>query len=82
MKTHTEKQNSAATVSTHHLPAVHSVRHGKHWLTVPVPNGWEDVRPLTGKVLLFGDRTYAFRGWDSDRLECYFVAQAVAKISC
>jgi len=82
MKTNTEKQNVTATVSTSHLPAVHSVRDGKHWLTVPVLNGWEDVRPLTGKVLLFGDRTYAFRGWDSDRNEAYFLAQTVAKISC
>jgi hypothetical protein len=71
-----------ATTSTRHLPAVHSVRGNQHWLTIPVPNGWDDVRPLTAKVLLFGDRTYAFRSWDSDRNEAYFLAQSVAKISC
>lgn len=40
--------------------------------TVPVPNGWDDVKPLVGRVLLVDGVAYGFTGWNSDRLVAYF----------
>lgn len=51
------------------------------FLTVSVPNGWEDVSPLVGRVLEFEGRNYGFTGWNSDRNEAYFKsAVSVARI--
>ena len=51
------------------------------FLTVSVPNGWDDVAKLTGKVLEFEGRRYGFTGWNSDRNEAYFKSNvAVARI--
>lgn len=40
--------------------------------TVPVPSGWDDVKPLVGRVLLVDGVAYGFTGWNSDRLVAYF----------
>ena len=45
---------------------------GRAYLTISVPNGWDDVKKLTKKVLEFNGRLYTFTGWNSDRNECYF----------
>lgn len=45
---------------------------GVRWLTVGVPNGWDDVKPLTSRVLEFEGRQYGFSGWNSDRNVAYF----------
>lgn len=48
-------------------------------LVVGVPDGWDDVKGLSGRVLLFEGNRYAFSGWNSDRNEAYFKpAQSVA----
>lgn len=70
-----------ATIASNELPAVPSTRDNQHWLTVPCPNGWDDVRRITDKVLRFASRSYTFRGWNSDRNEAYFLATETAKIS-
>lgn len=41
-------------------------------LTIPVPNGWDDVKPYQNKVLRFEGRVYTFTGWNSDRNVAYF----------
>lgn len=41
-------------------------------LIVSVPNGWDDVKNLTSKVLGFDGKDFTFRGWNSDRDEAYF----------
>lgn len=41
-------------------------------LYVPVPNGWDDVKPLVGRVMEYLGRAYSFSGWNSDRNEAYF----------
>jgi hypothetical protein len=38
-----------------------------------VPNGWDDVKLLTNKVLTHNSKDFTFSGWNSDRNECYFV---------
>lgn len=63
------------------LPVSKSVNwNGRVLLTVPVPNGWDDVRALQGKVLTLPDdsRVYTFTGWDSDHLVAYFQPGLVA----
>lgn len=60
------------------------VRHSgtrPYYLTVSVPNGWEDVARLTARVLEFEGRHYGFTGWNSDRNEAYFKSNiTVARI--
>ena len=56
------------------------VRHTGRNLELDVPNGWDDVQKLVGKVLEFEDRTYVFTGWNSDRNVCYFRPGNAAKI--
>jgi hypothetical protein len=55
------------------------------FLTFDVPEGWEDVRKVCKKVLVYEGRNFTFRGWNSDRNECFFSAPcggsaSVAKI--
>lgn len=47
---------------------------GRDFLTIRCPNGWDDVKPLTKKVLLFDGRRFTFTGWNSDQNVCYFAA--------
>ena len=53
----------------------HSVRPdvNREYLEVDCPNGWDDVKKLTAKVLLFDGRRFAWTGWNSDRNVSYFV---------
>lgn len=46
----------------------------RDFLTIDVPNGWNDVKRISKKVLLFDRRRFTFSGWNSDSLKCYFVA--------
>lgn len=64
-----------AHIITNAVPVTHTVRPdvGNEYLTVPVPNGWDDVRPLVAKVLLFDGREFTFTGWNSDSNQAYFV---------
>ena len=55
-----------------------SVRHSIHsdvdreFLTLDVPNGWDDVKKICKRVLTFNGRDFTFSGWNSDRNECFF----------
>lgn len=69
-----------ATLTRNEAPAMPSTRDNQHWLTVPCPQGWDDVRPLTGRVLRFDNRSYIFRGWNSDKNEAYFIHTETAVI--
>ena len=62
-----------ATVNPNEVSARYSFREGfGHYLNIEVPNGWDDVKKLTKKVLRHDGRAYTFRGWNSDRNECFF----------
>lgn len=55
---------------------------GSHWLVIDVPNGWDDVKKISKKVLIFEGRKYVFMSWNSDRLECSFKESAnIAKFA-
>lgn len=49
----------------------------KDWrhLTIDCPQGWDDVKKLTKKVLDFDGLKWTFVGWNSDRNECFFRPQ-------
>ena len=51
------------------------------YLEVDCPNGWDDVKKISRKVLEFGGRDFSYTGWNSDRNVAYFKpAYDVAKI--
>ena len=46
---------------------------GWKWLKISVPNGWDDCKKLTKKVLKYNGETYVWRSWNSDYNYCYFI---------
>jgi hypothetical protein len=62
-----------ATINPNEVAARYSFREGfGHYLNISVPNGWDDVKRISKKVLRHDGRAYTFRGWCSDRNECFF----------
>lgn len=45
---------------------------GTKWLVIKCPNGWDDVKKLTKKVLEYKGQTYKWMSWNSDNLTCNF----------
>ena len=45
---------------------------GTEFVTINVPNGWDDVKKLTNKVITFENKDFAFTGWNSDTNKAYF----------
>ena len=75
---------STATISKNEIAVVYSDRPeiNREFLTIDVPNGWDDVSKLTKKVLNYKGKKFVFTGWNSDSLKCYFVRnENVATIS-
>ena len=73
-----------ATISPNEISVVYSDRPdiNREFLTIDVPNGWDDVKKLTKKVLNYDGKKFVFTGWNSDDLKCYFVrTNEVATIS-
>lgn len=65
-----------ASISANEVPVVFSSRPdvGRDFLTIDVPNGWDDVKKISQKVLKYEGRSFTFSGWNSDTNKCYFVA--------
>jgi hypothetical protein len=63
-----------ATVSPDEIAVEHRVRPdvSQEFLTIDVPNLWDDVKKLTKKVLIYDGRRFTFRGWNSDTAKCWF----------
>jgi hypothetical protein len=63
-----------AVIQTKLVPVTHSVRPDvdREFLTIECPNGWDDVKKLSRKVLAYEGRNFTYTGWNSDRNECYF----------
>lgn len=63
-----------ATILKNEIAVSHSMRPeiGREFLTVSCPNGWDDVKKLTGKILLFDEKKFSFTGWNSDKNQAYF----------
>lgn len=75
---------NSATISSNEIAVVYSNRReiNREYLTIDVPNGWDDVSKITKKVLTYDGKKFVFTGWNSDTLKCYFVrTNEVAKIS-
>ena len=76
---------NTATISKNEIAVVYSDRRAelnREYLTIDVPNGWDDVAKLTKKVLTYDSKKFVFTGWNSDTLKCYFVrTNEVATIS-
>jgi hypothetical protein len=62
-----------ATIAKNEIPVRHSDR-GElgEYLTIDVPNGWDDVKKICKKVLTFNGKKFLFTGWNSDSNDCYF----------
>ena len=63
-----------ATVMPDAIPVRHSVRSelGLEYISFDIPNGWDDVKHICKKVLMFDGRPFTFSCWNSDRMECIF----------
>ena len=75
---------NTATISKDEISVVYSNRPdiNREFLTIDVPNGWDDVAKLSKKVLRYKGNAFVFTGWNSDDLKCYFVrSNEVATIS-
>ena len=64
-----------ATISTE-IPVTFTSRPeiGRDFLTISIPNGWDDVKKICKKVLVYKGRKFTFVGWNSDRMVCNFCA--------
>jgi hypothetical protein len=64
-----------ATVNPNEIKVTHSVRPdvNREFLTIDCPNGWDDVKKLTKKVLTFEGRKFTFASWNSDYNYASFV---------
>ena len=76
-----------ATISKDEIKVEHSIRPdvGREFLSIDI-EGWDDVKKLTKKVLLFEGKKFTFTGWNSDDNKCYFAKPigqdvVVAKVS-
>jgi hypothetical protein len=66
---------NTASIASNKIKVEYSAIPGdnREFLTFSVPNGWDDVKKLTNKVLTYNNKDFTFSGWNSDRNECYFV---------
>lgn len=77
-----------ATISPNEIPVTHSVRPdvGREFISFPI-SGWDDVKKVARKVLIYDGRKFVFSCWNSDRMDCVFYRPLngevkVAKIAC
>lgn len=66
---------NVASIASNKIAVSHTVRPDvdREFLTLNVPDGWDDVKKLTNKVLTYQGRDFIFSGWNSDVNQCYFV---------
>jgi hypothetical protein len=61
-----------ASIAQNEISVEHSICGDREFLKFSVPNGWDDVKQFTGKVLEFDGRKFIFSCWNSDSLYCVF----------
>jgi len=64
---------NVASIASNKIQVNHTAFENREFLTFSVPNGWDDVKKLTNKVLTYNNKDFTFSGWNSDRNECFFV---------
>ena len=71
-----------ASILTNDISVVYSYRPDvqREFITVDVPNGWDDVKKISKKVLSYDGRKFTFTAWNSDTLKCHFVRSLVGGI--
>ena len=71
-----------ATILTNDISVVYSRRPDvqREFLTIDVPNGWDDVKKISKKVLSYDGRKFTFTSWNSDTLKCHFVRSLLTGI--
>ena len=62
-----------ATIAPLEIAVRHTIRPdvGREFIAFEI-TGWDDVKKLAKKVLLFDGRKFIFSCWNSDRMECIF----------
>jgi hypothetical protein len=63
-----------ASILENKISVRHSIRPdvGREFITFDIPNGWDDVKKICKKVLLYDGKEFIFSAWNSDRNECFF----------
>jgi hypothetical protein len=63
-----------ASILPNDISVVYSYRPdvAREYLTIDVPNGWDDVKKISKKVLSYDGRKFTYTGWNSDTNQCYF----------
>jgi len=74
---------STANINPKEIAVTHTVRPdvNREFLTVECPNGWDDVKKLTKKVLTYEGRKFTFCSWNSDYNYASFVCPLNGKPS-
>ncbi len=62
-----------ASIASIKISVNHTVFEDREFIKFSVPNGWDDVKKLTNKVLTFEGRDFTFSAWNSDENNCWFV---------
>ncbi len=52
----------------------------REFLEIDIPNGWDDVVKIKSKILLYNGKKFAFVGWNSDSMKCYFARPLFGEI--
>ena len=62
-----------ATIVPSEIAVTHNVRPdvGREFISFPI-DGWNDVKKVCKKVLLFDGRKFTFASWNSDSMTCCF----------
>ena len=45
---------------------------GKEFITFDIPNGWDDVKRISKKILIYDNKKFSFSCWNSDSNYCVF----------
>lgn len=67
--------NATATIAKNAIAITDTSTEGFPHITIDCPEGWDDVKKLTKKVLSYNGRHWTFVGWNSDRNVCFFRPQ-------
>jgi len=63
-----------ATIVPDEIAVVYSTRPelNLEFLRIDIPNGWDDVKKIHKKVLMYDGKRFTFCSWNSDHLHCHF----------
>jgi hypothetical protein len=62
-----------ATVIPNEFEVEHAVQSDREFISFDIPNGWDDVKKISKKILLYDNRKFKFSCWNSDTMKCHFM---------